>query len=90
MEHLIQVVLVSLLIIGIDATRETLKTFGSDVGGWYGDTSYFPNGDITWFARGGRGISYNDAGIFNFHTGPEQTYEWDSFRIVLTAQDGNE
>src|SRR5574344_120968 len=36
-----------------DATKETLKTFGSTTGGWYSDYAYFPFSSHSWFLRGG-------------------------------------
>jgi hypothetical protein len=36
-----------------DATKETLKTFGSDVGGWYSDYAAFLMVPYSWFVRGG-------------------------------------
>src|SRR5574344_2745872 len=36
-----------------DATKETLKIFGSNTGGWYSDGSEFPYISSSWFLRGG-------------------------------------
>ena len=69
-----------------DATKETLKTFGSATGSWYGDSSYLPSGIYSWFRRGGNNNNGANAGLFNFHheTGAENVYS--SFRSVITAQ----
>ena len=69
-----------------DATKETLKTFGSETGGWYGDYAYLPSATRSWFVRGGDCSSGANAGIFNFtrYTGWSSTNG--SFRSVLSAQ----
>ena len=69
-----------------DATKETLKTFGSETGGWYGDYAYLPNGTSSWFSRGG---GYNIgayAGVFYFGRSTGWSYTNASFRSVLSAQ----
>ena len=50
-----------------DATKETLKTFGSTSGGWYSDYATFPYSTYSWFMRGGASIDGANAGVFNFH-----------------------
>ena len=37
-----------------DATKETLKTFGGETGGWYNDYAYLPGSTDSWFGRGGQ------------------------------------
>ena len=50
-----------------DATKETLKTFGSGTGGWYSDYAYFPYSTTSWFTRGGSAGSGASAGVFVFN-----------------------
>ncbi len=50
-----------------DATKETLKTFGSNTGGWYSDYAYFPYSSYSWFYRGGSCSNGSIAGLFSFH-----------------------
>ena len=70
-----------------DATKETLATFGSETGGWYGDYAVFPNATDSWFRRGGH---YNNGatltGVFAFarYTGAANTGI--SFRVVLSSE----
>ena len=49
-----------------DATKETLKTFGSNNGGWNSDHANFPNSQVSWFLRGGSYSNDNSTGIFSF------------------------
>ena len=49
-----------------DATKETLKTFGSTTGGWYSDYAIFPSSSSSWFGRGGSASAGAYAGIFGF------------------------
>ena len=66
-----------------DATKEILKTFGSNSGGWYSDYANFPNSVYSWFNRGG---SYSDganAGVFNFYSNGGDALSYSSTRIVL-------
>ena len=68
-----------------DATKETLKTFGSNSGGWYSDYANFPNSIYSWFNRGG---SYSDganAGVFNFYSNGGDALYYSSTRAVLVA-----
>ena len=51
-----------------DATKETLSSFGSTSGGWYGNYAYFVSGG-SWFMRGGYYYDYyyyGGAGVFYF------------------------
>ena len=50
-----------------DCTKETVKTFGAYIGGWYGDYSSFLNATSSWFGRGGYRDGRSGAGIFNFN-----------------------
>lgn len=50
-----------------DATKETLVTFGSISGGWYGDYAYFPSNSDSWFIRGGIYSYGSNSGIFYFN-----------------------
>ena len=49
-----------------DATKETLATFGSSIGGWYSDYDYFVNSGSSWFYRGGDHNHGSGAGVFYF------------------------
>jgi hypothetical protein len=69
-----------------DATKETLKTFGSETGGWNSDYAFLPSGVSSWFKRGGY-ASYGDgAGVFDFHRHNGVAHNLGSFRSVLSAQ----
>ena len=70
-----------------DATKETLKTFGSGTGGWYGDLAYFPNATYSWFLRGGDYAYGPIAGVFEFDLSTGKANTSYSFRSVLTAED---
>ena len=49
-----------------DATKETLKIFGSASGGWYSDAASFPYLSDSWFGRGGYYNIGSNADLFNF------------------------
>src|SRR5574344_891069 len=49
-----------------DATKETLKTFGSETGGWYSDYAALPGAASSWFLRGGLCGDGAYAGAFYF------------------------
>ena len=49
-----------------DATKETLKVFGSYTGGWYGDYAIFLNSSSSWLSRGGGFSDGSYAGMFYF------------------------
>lgn len=69
-----------------DATKETLNTFGSNNGGWYGDYAYFPNSSYAWFVRGGQYANGATlTGVFAFDRNTGEAYTSDSFRVVLSA-----
>src|SRR5574344_2162330 len=69
-----------------DATREILKTFGSETGGWYSDSSVLPYSNLSWFMRGGD-YSYGVyAGTFSFNRDTGGANSDYGFRSVLTAQ----
>ena len=65
-----------------DATRETLKTFGNNYGGWYGDYAYFPYSTTSWFLRGGIHGYGASAGVFNFYSNNGYAYGSGSSRAV--------
>ena len=69
-----------------DATKETLKTFGSSNGGWYSGYAGLPSSAYSWFIRGGYYGSGAGAGVFYFgrYTGAVDTA--DSSRGVVCAQ----
>jgi hypothetical protein len=69
-----------------DATKETLKTFGSESGGWYSDTAHLPSDSTSWFSRGGGYSDGADAGAFFFGRGTGVDGANVSFHSVLTAQ----
>ena len=69
-----------------DATKETLKTFGSETGGWYSDYATLPNGASSWFNRGGNYNNGANAGVFNFNRNTGWSNTNNSFRSVLSAQ----
>jgi hypothetical protein len=72
-----------------DATKETLKTYGSLTGGWYSDYSYFPSGSNSWFVRGGVcSTSENNAsvGIYNFYFMNGGAGASTTFRSSISAQ----
>ena len=69
-----------------DATKETLKTFGSVTGGWNGDYAVLPNGTSSWFNRGGNYNGGTRAGLFYFLRNYGNANSNGSFRSVLSAQ----
>ena len=68
-----------------DATKEVLKTYGSNTGGWFSDYAYFPDASYVFFTRGGGYADGERAGVFYFsrHTGCADGRT--SFRPVITA-----
>ena len=50
-----------------DATKETLKTFGNNTGGWYSDHAYFFASANSWLRRGGGYAAKTNGGIFSFY-----------------------
>jgi len=69
-----------------DATKETLKTFGSATGGWYSDYALFPSSSNVWFPRGGTWSEGSTAGAFNFTSGVGNANNYYSWRVVLSVQ----
>ena len=69
-----------------DATKETLKTFGSNTGGWYSDYAYLPYATFSWLSRGGSYYPGANAGVFTFNRYKGEANTYNSFRSVLTAQ----
>ena len=68
-----------------DATKETLTTIGVQNGGWYDDySSYAPEEQVPWIARGSRSITGLDSGVFAFIGYSGNNYPHLSFRIILT------
>ena len=67
-----------------DATKETLKTFGSELGGWYSDSAYFPFSSYSWFIRGGRSADGSNAGVFYFQINTGGSGSSHSARLVLS------
>lgn len=66
-----------------DATKEILKKFGNNVGGWYNDSTYFPFSTQSWFLRSGYYESPN-VGIFYFGKNTGVGVNNTSTRAVLT------
>ena len=66
-----------------DATKETLKTFGSTSGGWYSDYAGFPYSSYSWFSRGGRCTLGSSAGLFSFDNRAGGIYAYRSARAVV-------
>ncbi len=66
-----------------DATKETLKTFGNDSGGWYSDYAYFVYSGDSWFYRGGRYSNGSNAGVFDFSSNNGSADSDRSARAVL-------
>ena len=69
-----------------DATKETLKIFGGETGGWYSDYAYLPHSTNSWFARGGGYGSGASAGVFRFNRGTGAVDTSTSARGVVCAQ----
>ena len=70
-----------------DATKETLKTFGSYAGGWNTSMSILPHSVYSWFGRGGgSNDNANNVDIFFFGDGNGSADSGISFRSVLTSQ----
>ena len=70
-----------------DATRETLKTFGTSVlDGWYSDSSVFPIVSSYWFVRGGFSTYGARAGAFAFDRNGGSPNGGFNFRVVLTLE----
>jgi hypothetical protein len=69
-----------------DATKETLKTFGSETGGWNSDYAFLPSGVYSWFVRGGYASYGVSAGVFAFYRLVGGARGSTSFRSVLFAQ----
>ena len=69
-----------------DATKETLKTYGINAGGWYGDYSFFPFSSASWFIRGGLATAGVLAGSFYFYLNSGSTHSNYSVRSVLAAE----
>ncbi len=68
-----------------DATKETLKTFGNESGGWYSDYADFLTSNGSWFVRGGACGSSSYAGVFDFSRNTGVGFSYGSTRAVLSA-----
>ncbi len=73
-----------------DATRETLITFGSSLGGWNSEQAVFPYLSTTisyvWFLRGGHYYLPTTTGIFNYLGGNGAANQDKTFRSVLSHE----
>jgi hypothetical protein len=69
-----------------DATKEILKTFGSEYGSWNFDYAALPSGVYSWFNHGGYADNGAYAGVFHFNRNTGEAYGNAGFRSVLTAQ----
>ena len=69
-----------------DATKETLKTFGSYTGGWYSDRADFPSSGEHWFIRGGRNSSGSSVGLFSFTSNRGDDWSHISARAVACVR----
>ena len=69
-----------------DGTKETLKSFGTDFGGWYGDYSRFPHTTNVWFRRGGFSSNGSSVGAFAFNRSTGSPYYSYGFRVVLILE----
>ena len=65
------------------ATKETLKTFGSDSGGWNGDRSLLVYSSNTWALRGGAAGATTGSGVFAFDNTSGEADSYIGFRLVL-------
>ena len=66
-----------------DATKETLKTFGNETGGWYGNYAQLPSSNNSWIMRGGYPSDPSSAGVFYFHGNNGIAYYTHTSRAVL-------
>ena len=69
-----------------DATKETLKTYGNENGGWNGDFAVLPSGTLSWFGRGGNYGDSASAGTYLFYQRNGSARTCDGFRSIITAQ----
>ena len=65
------------------ATKETLKTFGSNPGGWNGDRSELVYSSYAWAFRGGHARHTTFAGVFAFGRDTGGAASSIGFRLVL-------
>ncbi len=66
-----------------EATKETLSTYGSDSGGWYGDSARLINASGQWSHRGGAYNSDVVAGIFAFFHAYGSSNVFFTFRVTI-------
>ncbi len=71
-----------------DATKEVLSAYGTALGGWDDGHTSFLHNNKTWMARGGSAGNKTNSGIFAFTDWDGSLHGAHSFRITLTAQDG--
>ena len=69
-----------------DATKETLKTYGNEKGGWNDDFAVLPSGALSWFGRGGNYGDGASAGTYLFYQRNGSARTCDGFRSIITAQ----
>ena len=69
--------------------QETISEFGNAFGGWYGDDSAISYPDHPFLRRGGERARGTWSGIFGYLIWDGSQNTDGSFRVVLTAQDGN-
>ena len=65
------------------ATKETLKTFGSNSGGWNGDYSDLVDSSYAWATRGGHANNTTGAGVIAFDGDTGGASANIGFRLVL-------
>ena len=73
-----------------DATRETMKTYGSTAGAWFSDSSsffYSYSDSYCWLGRGNFTSNSTGAGIFSYISYSGTNQNATTFRIVMTAED---
>ena len=66
-----------------DATKETLKSYGSNTEGWYDDYAGFVYSSSSWFFRGGRCFDGSNVGVFYFDYSNGGANRYNSARAVL-------
>jgi hypothetical protein len=68
------------------ATKEILKTFGSNPGAWNGDRSILVHSSYAWARRGGHAGSTSGAGVFAFSHETGGAHAAIGFRLVLVNE----
>ena len=67
-----------------DGTKEILKTYGSNSGGWFSDFAYFPENSMVWFLRGSYYNYASGSGLFAYARNTGGAFNDYSFRPVIT------